>query len=133
MLVLKTSAPRWGVVSKYEDVFRGIEGIATAWILSRVFGHSSVVYSGIIFYCCTFLTTSAFEAAFTGAQKALFGRSVVDNVMSELPHSWIDIIRYLRVSKDSVPLIVFLAIWPFVVWCIAIGPNPDCKHKLTAT
>lgn len=54
-------ASKWGIRSKYEYGIGGIQSIGTAWILSRVFGDQSIIFSGVIFFICTFITTCIFE------------------------------------------------------------------------
>jgi hypothetical protein len=51
----------WGIRAKYEHLIGGIQGIGTGWILSRVFGDQSTVFSGMTFFICTFITTCIIE------------------------------------------------------------------------
>jgi len=54
-------ASKWGIRSKYEYGIGGIQSIGTAWILSRVFGDQAIIFSGVIFFVSTFITTCIFE------------------------------------------------------------------------
>lgn len=82
--VLTIEVSRWGIKAKYQYAIGGIQGITVAWILSRIFGAESVVFTGLIFYICTFVTTSLFEIFFTW----LFGTAVVEEAMSLKSNLW---------------------------------------------
>lgn len=71
----------WGIKSKYEHAIGGIQGITVAWILSRIFGDQSVIFSGLIFYVCTFVAISFFEVVFSQIQKWLLGVVSVEELM----------------------------------------------------
>ena len=53
---------RWGIRAKFDYLIGGIQSIGTAWILSRVFGDQTIVFTGVTYFICTFIATSIFEA-----------------------------------------------------------------------
>jgi len=53
---------QWGIRAKYEYAIGGIQSIITAEILARMYGPEAVVFSGLVFFLCTFVMTSVFEA-----------------------------------------------------------------------
>jgi hypothetical protein len=63
---------RWGIRKKYEDLIQGIQSIGTAYILSRVFGDQSVVFSGVVFYISAFMATTVFEVTIGRLVKMLY-------------------------------------------------------------
>lgn len=63
---------KWGIRSKYEYGMGGIQSIGTAWILSRVFGDQAIIFSGVIFIVCTFITTSIFEVTIGRIIKQMY-------------------------------------------------------------
>lgn len=76
----------WGTTAKYEHLITGANAVATSWILSRVLHEWSIIFSGITFYVCTFLSTSAIEIVIVGGSKLIFGgiptRSLTPSITS---------------------------------------------------
>jgi len=53
-----------GIKAKYDDLFNGLNSLGAAWILSQIFGTQAVIFTGITFFVCVFITTSAIELIF---------------------------------------------------------------------
>lgn len=111
---------RWGIRAKYEHLIGGIQSIGTAWILSRVFGDQSVVFYGVTFFICTFVTTSIFEATIGRLIKRMYtalpdlrAKSIVPAMLSMArehhPVFWTS----LRVTT------IITAIFPFFAFGVA--------------
>lgn len=79
---------RWGIKAKYETAIGGIQGVGAAWILSRIFGDQSVIFSGLIFYTSTFVMTSLFELLFHKIWKWLFGELPAEEIVSLNSNLW---------------------------------------------
>jgi hypothetical protein len=58
-----------GTKAKYDLLINGLAAVATSWVLSRELNEWAVVFSGIIFYLCTFLCTTLIELLVTGAGR----------------------------------------------------------------
>jgi len=108
---------RWGVRKKYEHLIQGIQSIGTAWVLSRVFGDQSVVFSGMIFYVSTFIATTAFEATIGRLVKMMYkflpdeqGKStlplIIKMTREHRPRFWTSL-RATAVISGAFPLLAF--------------------------
>ena len=53
--------PKWGMKVKYDHVLNGLESIGTVLILSRVYGSSSAIFGGAVFFVSSFLGASLWE------------------------------------------------------------------------
>lgn len=111
--VLTIETSRWGIKTKYEYAFGGIQGITVAWILSRIFGIQSALFSGVLFYMCTFVTTSLFEIFFNW----LFGRALIEEAMSVERSLW----RTIRFGgkefwQTAVSVAVISSVFPLITY-----------------
>jgi len=111
---------RWGIRAKYEHLIKGIQSIGTAWILSRVFGDQSVVFSGMTFFICTFVTTSVFEATIGRLLKRMWKalpnfqtKLIVPVVLSMARERYPEFWTSLRVTT------IITAIFPFFAFGVA--------------
>lgn len=75
---------RWGIRAKYEFLISGIQGIGTGWILSRIFGDQFIIFNGIVFFVCTFVVSSVFEATI-GRLFKLVPTALPERVESIIP------------------------------------------------
>lgn len=111
--VLTIQVSRWGIKTKYEYAIGGIQALTVAWILSRMFGAQSEIFSGLIFYVCTFVTTSLFEILFNW----LFGGESTDGAMSSESSLW-QTIRFA--SKEyrgiAIPVAVISSLFPLITY-----------------
>jgi len=53
--------PKWGMRLKYDHLLSGLGSIGTAFILSRVYGLSSAIFGGAVFFVSSFLGASLWE------------------------------------------------------------------------
>jgi len=110
----------WGIRAKYEHLIGGIQSIGTAWILSRIFGDQSVVLSGVIFFICTFIMTSIFEATIGRLLKGMYtavpnlrAKSIVPIVLTMARERHPEFWTSLRVTT------IIIAIFPFFAFGVA--------------
>lgn len=111
---------RWGIRAKYEHLIIGIQSIGTAWILSRVFGDQSFVFSGVTFFICTFVTASVYEATIGRLFKQMYkaipdlrAKKVVPAMLSMAREHHPEFWTSLRVTT------IIMAIFPFLAFGFA--------------
>ena len=56
-----TIIPLWGIEEKYTNMMDAFHSIISSWLLSKILGVSSIIFSGFLFYTCVFLSTTIVE------------------------------------------------------------------------
>jgi uncharacterized protein (DUF983 family) len=111
---------QWGIRAKYEHLIKGIQSIGTAWILSRVFGDQSFVFSGVTFFICTFVSASVYEATIGHLFKPIYktipdlrAKKVISAMLSMAREHHPDFWTSLRVTT------IIMTIFPFFAFGVA--------------
>jgi len=110
---------RWGIRAKFDYLIGGIQSIGTAWILSRVFGDQTIVFTGVTFFICTFIATSIFEATLGRVIKGRYFaldegvESIIPTVLAlvrERNHEFQSSVLGTAIIVSIFPLITFLVL-----------------------
>jgi len=109
---------RWGIRAKYDYLIGGIQSIGTAWILSRVFGDQTIVFTGITYFICTFIATSIFESTLGRVIKRRYfilqerAESIIPAVLALLRE------RNPKFRSSVLGTIVIASIFPFIAFIV---------------
>lgn len=115
---LKRVVPRWGIKYKYEYIIDGVAAVAIAWIISRIFGSLSVIFSGFIFYGCTFVAMTLLEFFGSKIKKWLFGDLSVDELVLDTDVKMTLKIGGKRFFSTMIAVFFVTGLFPLVIYGI---------------